>query len=119
MTDIREELAALRDKWRVRAELPCGTVQHIRSEMLRRSADDLDALIASLPPVETTETEKPMKIWSCKIGEVANTHLPGGSDLPMRAAVAEADQRITGEEPMFLFSGWGAELTEPERALSR
>jgi hypothetical protein len=35
----------------------------------------------------------------------------------MRQAVAEAYERITGIEPDFIFSGWGAELNESERAV--
>lgn len=58
-----------------------------------------------------------MKIWSCKIGEVHEDILPKGSDLPMREAVAAAYRAITGQEPVFLFSGWAAELTESERAV--
>lgn len=58
-----------------------------------------------------------MKIWSCKIGEVADELLPNGSDVPMREAVQDAYQTLTGKWPHFLFSGWGAELTEPERAV--
>jgi len=55
------------------------------------------------------------RIWYCKIGEVAST--PDGADMPMRQAVAKAYRELTGEEPVFIFSGWGAELTEPERAV--
>lgn len=58
-----------------------------------------------------------MKIWSCKIGEVDEAQLPRGADSPMRNAVEEAYERITGREAVFIFSGWGAELTEPERAV--
>lgn len=56
------------------------------------------------------------RIWSCKIGGPVG-ELPPGSDWPMRQAVAEAYRRITGCNPEFTFSGWGAELTEPERAV--
>jgi hypothetical protein len=56
-----------------------------------------------------------MQIWQCKIGECDfNQH---GKDLPMREAVATAYRDLTGHEPTFLFSGWSAELTEPERAV--
>jgi len=55
------------------------------------------------------------KIWSCKIGEVDADLLPDGADFPMRMAIAEAYRSITGKEPNFIFSGWGAELTENER----
>ncbi len=56
-----------------------------------------------------------MKLWSCKIGEVANKKVPGGADKPMRDAVRKAYKELTGEEPKFIFSGWGAELTKRER----
>lgn len=54
-----------------------------------------------------------MSVWSCKIGEAGA--LPDGADLPMRTAIRAAYLQLTGEEPEFLFSGWGAELTEGER----
>lgn len=57
------------------------------------------------------------KIWSCKIGEIDLDKLPLGSDGPMRKAVAAAYKEITGEDPVFIFSGWGAELNEGERAV--
>lgn len=56
-----------------------------------------------------------MKIWSCKIGEVDGKKLPRGCDFPMRQAVEKAYREITGEDPIFIFSGWDAELTESER----
>lgn len=55
--------------------------------------------------------------WSCKIGEVARGKLEGGADWPMRKAVAAAYHELTGEEPLFIFSGWGSELDERERAV--
>lgn len=58
-----------------------------------------------------------MKIWSCKIGEIDPDKLPHPGDPPMRAAVERAYRELTGEEATFVFSGWGAELTEPERAV--
>ena len=58
-----------------------------------------------------------MKIWECKIGEVDVSLLPHGADLPMRHAVAAEFKALTGVEPKFIFSGWGAELTESERAV--
>lgn len=54
-----------------------------------------------------------MKIWSCKIGETDN--VPRGGDSPMRVAIIRAYIELTGEEPRFLFSGWGDELTDSER----
>jgi hypothetical protein len=55
--------------------------------------------------------------WYCKIGEVPRDKLPEDSDEPMRDAVAAAYEEMTGDEPVFLFSGWGAELTDEERAV--
>lgn len=57
------------------------------------------------------------KIWSCKIGEVEDESLPPGADLPMREAIRRAYVEITGHAPDFIFSGWGAELTDSERAV--
>ena len=58
-----------------------------------------------------------MKTWSCKIGEVDPCVVPQGADFPMRRAVERAYHEITGEWPEFIFSGWGATLTESERAV--
>lgn len=55
-----------------------------------------------------------MNVWSCKIGEI---DLPEGNhDKLMRQAVCVAYYNLTGEEPKFIFSGWGDKLTELERA---
>jgi hypothetical protein len=54
-----------------------------------------------------------MNIWSCTIGEVDS--VLEGADSPMREAVRKAYVELTGQEPKFIFSGWGAELTEVER----
>jgi hypothetical protein len=35
----------------------------------------------------------------------------------MRAAISRAYRELTGYEPDFIFSGWNAELDEPERAV--
>lgn len=59
-----------------------------------------------------------MKIWTCKIGEVNAHDLPMASDGPMRQAVAEAYEKLTGHKPKFIFSGWGGELTETEREVA-
>ncbi len=58
-----------------------------------------------------------MKIWSCKIGEIDAQFLPAGADFPMREAVAKAYRELTGRGADFCFSGWGAELTEVQRAV--
>ena len=58
------------------------------------------------------------KIWQCKIGEVDSEKLPKGSDGPMRRAIEEAYYSIVGEYPDFIFSGWGAGLTEEERFIA-
>ena len=57
------------------------------------------------------------KIWHCKIGEATPDAVPQGADNPMRKAVAKAYREITGQDADFIFSGWGGELTEPERAV--
>ncbi len=54
------------------------------------------------------------RIWKCKIGGPAAL-LPAGCDYPMRESVARAFKEITGSDPEFIFSGWGAELTDGER----
>lgn len=54
-------------------------------------------------------------IWYCKIGE--GRPQVNGADFPMRMAVREAYADITGQAPDFIFSGWGASLTESERAV--
>lgn len=57
------------------------------------------------------------KLWSCKIGEVDVGALSEGADAPMRQAVQKAYLEVTGDEADFVFSGWGDQLTEPERAV--
>lgn len=59
-----------------------------------------------------------MKIWTCKIGEVNEEDVPDGGDLPMRQAIRKAYQELTGRDDVFLFSGWGGELTDIERAVA-
>lgn len=66
------------------------------------------------PTPSTAPTEK---IWECKIGGISDTPTPSWSDGPMRQAVEAAFEKVTGKTPAFLFSGWGASLTEPERAV--
>lgn len=60
-----------------------------------------------------------MKLWYCKIGEVAQLlgHWHGSPDGAMRTAVEAAYAEVTGHAPLFIFSGWGAELEEHERAV--
>ena len=55
------------------------------------------------------------KIWKCKIGGKVGD-MPAGADGPMRRAVQTAFETLTGVEASFTFSGWGATLTEGERA---
>jgi hypothetical protein len=56
-------------------------------------------------------------IWTCKIGGLDEIELPNGADLPMRQAIAKAFIEITGQEPEFLFSGWGGQLDKFEMAV--
>lgn len=54
------------------------------------------------------------RIWECKIGEIDDSKLEDGADLPMRLAIQRAYKEITGEDCLFCFSGWGGTLTESE-----
>lgn len=64
------------------------------------------------------------RIWYCKIGGPISDEAwrPEGewhytpNDPALRDAVTMAYKQRFGVEPEFVFSGWGAELTEPERA---
>lgn len=55
-------------------------------------------------------------IWTVKIGGITGP-IPSGGDAPMRRAISQAFQSLTGWEPEYIFSGWGGELTEGERAV--
>lgn len=57
------------------------------------------------------------KVWECKIGEIDENALPPGADFPMRRAIEAAYFALTGKEPKFIFSGWGGELNEIQRAI--
>lgn len=57
------------------------------------------------------------KIWTCKIGAATDASLPWGADFPMREAINAAYKALTGVDADFIFSGWGGELTEGERAV--
>ena len=57
-----------------------------------------------------------LKMWDCQIGEVAPALVPDGADKPMRDAVRVAYKALTGEDDIFIFSGWGGQLTEIRRA---
>ena len=56
------------------------------------------------------------RFWSCKIGP-APAEVPPGGDWPLRKAVREAFVAMFGAEARACFSGWGAHLTEPQRAV--
>lgn len=58
-----------------------------------------------------------MATWTCKIGEVDRDSLPAGCDGPMRQAVDDAYENLTGKQADFIFSGWGGKLNEYERAV--
>jgi hypothetical protein len=61
-----------------------------------------------------------LRVWYCKIGEIEGIpeEVPHGADYPMRRAVERAYRELTGENPDFIFSGWGAQLDETERAVA-
>jgi len=63
------------------------------------------------------DAHNPGPIWGCKIGVTGEAGLPRGADAPMRNAVKTAFHALTGVWPDFTFSGWSAELTEPELAV--
>lgn len=67
----------------------------------------------------TRQLPNPTPIWECKIGIIddGSVNLPPACDVPMREAVQRAYLEITGREAEFTFSGWSAELTEPELAV--
>ena len=58
------------------------------------------------------------RAWWCKIGPAAVTQLPKGADWPMRKAVQRAFRELTGRDADYVFSGWGAALTEGEHAVA-
>jgi hypothetical protein len=53
-------------------------------------------------------------VWYCKVG-FARDGIPDGADWPMRRAVETAFATLLNQWPDFIFSGWGASLTEGER----
>lgn len=62
-------------------------------------------------------TDEQEVIWTCTIGTKRSDVLPNGADSPMRIAVEWAFFNVTGRVPDYLFSGWGAKLTEGQRAV--
>lgn len=84
----------------------------LRLAVVPRGLNDAAGLAQSPMP-----TSSPMKIWSCKIGEIPDDLLPDAADWPMRKAVAAAYLALTGQPNDFIFSGWGGRLTEVERAV--
>ena len=59
-----------------------------------------------------------MYIWGCRIGaELDWETLPREAEETMRQAVMKAFRELTGENPYFCFSGWGAELDPRQQRL--
>lgn len=58
-----------------------------------------------------------MAVWFCRIGGAERDDLHGAADGPMREAVERAYRELTGEDPKFIFSGWGDKLEERELAV--
>lgn len=69
----------------------------------------------SVPEIEIKEPR--LKVWECKIGFALKHTLPTGADGPMREAVETAFRDMLGYDPEFIFSGWGAELTNDEQEI--
>ena len=62
-------------------------------------------------------SEKPTeRIWTCKIGGPVG-ELPRQPDFTMRKAVIDAFRSLTGVDAEYCFSGWGATLSDFERAV--
>jgi hypothetical protein len=57
------------------------------------------------------------KVWVCKIGTDENVEIPKGADAPMRQAVQEAFEKVTGVGARYAFTGWGGQLTKIERSI--
>jgi hypothetical protein len=55
------------------------------------------------------------KVWYCKIGYADDDELPDGADYPMRESIKRKFEMMTGRQPDFIFSGWGATLDETEQ----
>lgn len=53
--------------------------------------------------------------WYCLIGSTEGVDLTLGADSPMRQAVRKAYFELTGKEPEYIFSGWGAQLTDGQK----
>jgi hypothetical protein len=65
--------------------------------------------------MKVTVNRNPMQIWECKIGQTPACNVPPCADGPMREAIRRAYREITGQEPLFIFSGWNAELNEVQK----
>ena len=110
---VNNEASLAFDSVRICGQLLCGDV----IQVYKVPWNSVEG--ASGPSQPETERKVTTKIWTCKIGErpIAEfENFPRGSDSPMRRSAREAYQAITGHEPDFIFSGWGGELTEGERA---
>ena len=113
--DFRNYATALSPETFIRSSV----VDDYLSHRARRGEQKTSEASTETPEVyQNKENRMKTKIWFCKIGEVPDDgRLPSGCDSPMRNAVEEAYQKITGKPSMFCFSGWAGELTEPERAV--
>jgi len=108
LDQIEKDAALIRGKFK-----PCRVADESAATQEDQVRNGDSGLTGSAPAPSADLTHK--KIWSCKIGEAA--FCQHGADVPMRTAVAVAYENLTGKECDFIFSGWGAELTEPERAV--
>jgi hypothetical protein len=45
--------------------------------------------------------------WFCTIGPVEKSKIPLGGDFPMRTAVKDAVEKMSGDENITCSSGWG------------
>lgn len=90
---------------------------------LKENPEPVDELVSTLQDAgfEVVNMSRPSvrdgSTWECKVGIAPGTpvSLPGGGDFPMRVAIEKAFLEVTGQEPEYCFSGWGAELTAMEK----
>jgi hypothetical protein len=70
------------------------------------------------PPLEEVAENFLKEYWHCIIGPINPTiHLPSGSDLPLRSAVAAAFKKLTGIDAETCTSSWGVSEEMKDRML--
>lgn len=70
-----------------------------------------DAVFRMYHKREYVDNDLPGKVWSCKIG----FNKEEVSDSELRNSLLRTYLRLTGRDPTFMLSGWGAKLSSEER----